>query len=159
MLLLKIILIVSFLVVFFQDFKKRLVYWFLFPIIGISSGTLFYNQTLPELFYITLAMNLLFLLSLVFIVFLYARFKLNTLFFNTMGWGDLLLFLALSVSFSTISFIVLFTSALVFALLLHLLFSKNNRDITVPLAGYMSLFFLSVYLAQWFGNVTILYTM
>ncbi|MDD7886024.1 hypothetical protein [Flavivirga sp. 57AJ16] len=155
MVFIKILLTVSLLFVFFQDFKERLVYWFLFPIIGLLCAWLFYNNTLPELFYNALKMNLAFILIFVLIISLYAKLKLKTSILKTVGLGDLLLFVAVSFICTTVSFIVLFISALIFSLVLHLALSKNKKVMTVPLAGYMSLFFLAIYLVQWSGYVNI----
>ena len=157
MALIKLILAIALVLIFIQDLKARQVYWFLFPIIGVLGAILFYQSTLPELFYVAIKMNLLFLLVMTSGIYLYAKFKLKTHFFKTIGLGDLLLFLAISVSFSTISFIVLFISALVFSLVLHLIVNKSQKTITVPLAGYMSLFFLMSYLFYWAGFVDTVY--
>lgn len=149
MVFLKIILIGAFITVFVQDYKERQVYWFLFPCIGALGGILFYQNTTPGLFLAAIQMNLLFLAILVLIIYLYAKIKLKTKLLNTLGLGDLFLFLAISVSFSTLSFIVLFISALIFSLVLHLIIKKHQKALNVPLAGYMSLFFLTSYLCYW----------
>ncbi len=158
MILIKIILTISLLLVFLQDTKERLVYWFLFPIIGVLCAFLFYKNTLPELFYNALKMNMVFILMVILIIFLYVKFKLKTTILNAIGLGDLLLFPALALAFSTVSFIIIFISALIFSLTLHLILSKNQKAITVPLAGYMSLFFLVTYLVHWSGYVNVVYT-
>lgn len=150
MLVLKIILIISFLVVFMQDIKQRQVYWFLFPAIGVLSGWLFYKNTLPELFYSAVIINTIFVFLLVSIIYLYARTRLKTDFFKTIGLGDLLLFFALALSFSSIAFIVIFICSLIFSLILHVIASKDSAK-TVPLAGYMSLFFSISYMFHWLG--------
>ena len=155
MVFVKIILTICFLFVFLQDFKERLVFWFLFPIIGLLCAWLFYNNTLPELFYNALKMNLGFILIFVLIISLYAQLKLKMAVLKAIGLGDLLLFIAVSLAFSTISFIIIFISALIFSLALHLVLSKNKKVLTVPLAGYMSLFFLAIYLVQWSGYVNV----
>ncbi len=159
MILIKLILIVAFILVFIQDYSQRQAFWFLFPAIGILGGMLFYKNTLPELFLVSIQINLLFLAVLLLIIYLYAKLKLKTNLLNTLGLGDLLLFLAVSVSFSTVSFIVLFISALIFSLVLHLILSKPQKAVTVPLAGYMSLFFLVSYLFYWVGFVDHFYSL
>ena len=156
LILIKIALLLSLAVVLIQDLKERLVYWFLFPIIAILSGILHYYNTLPELFYTAVALNLIFTSLLLFIVFLYAKIKLKTRFNQVFGLGDLFLFLALAFSFSTVSFIVLFISALLFSLVLHVGLNKKNK--TVPLAGYLSLFFGMIYMAYWFDIIHSLYS-
>jgi hypothetical protein len=155
--ILKATLILSFGIVFFQDLKDRQVYWFLFPVIGGLCGFLFYKNTLFDLFLMSVLMNLFFITVLFIIVFLYATCKLKTSFFNTIGLGDLILFIGLSLSFSTISFIVIFICALIFSLVIHLSMKKESIEATVPLAGYMSLFFLITYISHWTGIIDSLY--
>ncbi len=159
MILIKLILIIALALVFIQDYKERQAFWFLFLVIGVLGGVLFYQNTLPELFLVSVQINLLFLVVLLLIIYLYAKLKLKTKFLNTLGLGDLFLFLAMSVSFSSLSFIVLFISALIFSLVLHLFISKNKKTATVPLAGYMSLFFLISYLFYWVGFVDNFYSL
>lgn len=139
-----------------QDLKDRKVYWFLFLAVTLLCGLLHYQNTLPGLFLTATAINLFFVLILVIAVFLYSRIKLKTEMKQVFGSGDLLLFLGLAFSFSSISFMALFSSALVFSLLVHLVLKKNNPG-TVPLAGYMSLFFVVAYLVHWLGFADMLY--
>lgn len=144
--------------VFIQDRKDREVYWFLFPIIAMASGVLLYNTILPELFYITLLINIIFISILITVVFLYSKIKLKTSIINTFGLGDSLLFIALAFTFSSISFMILFVFGLMFSLLIHIVFKKNSRYKTVPLAGYLSLFFMIIYLSYWLGITPNIYT-
>lgn len=152
----KIILIALFLLVFYQDIKERQVFWFLFPLIGLCCGYLYYAETLVELFISSILINAVFVFLLLFMVYLYSRYKLKTAFSNSIGLGDILLFFGLAFTFSSVSFIVIFISALVFSLVLHLMVKKPQS--TVPLAGYMSLFFGLTYIAYWFGFVNFLYS-
>ncbi|MDO5986287.1 hypothetical protein Q4Q39_02620 [Flavivirga amylovorans] len=154
---LKLVLILIFTFIGFQDIKERQVYWFLFPVIGILCGILFYKNTLPELFFNAITLNVIFVTTLILIVFLYSNLKLKTRFLNTIGLGDVLLFAGLSLSFATISFIIIFVSALFFSLLLHIILKKRSAFRTVPLAGYMSLFFSITYMAYWSGFINGLY--
>jgi hypothetical protein len=52
---------------------------------------------------------------------------------------------------------VLLSSALVFSLVLHLCLSKFQKTVTVPLAGYISLFFGIVFMGVWSGLINSLY--
>ena len=159
MFVIKVVLIVSLLLVFYQDIKERLVYWFLFPIIAVCSGTLLYNTMYPEAFKTTLIINLGFVSFLIFVVFSYSRLKLKTSMTETFGLGDVLLFFALAFTFSSVSFIILFVFGLVFALILHLLVKRRTTvHKTVPLAGYLSLFFAIGYIAHWVGILTSVYS-
>ncbi len=135
--------------VLIQDIKERQVYWFLFPMIGLLSGVLLYQNLFPDLFYKTVLLNLAFVGILIAVVFLYSKLRLKTSVLNTFGLGDGLLFLALAFSFSSISFIILFVFGLVFSLVLHLVLKRKSKQTTVPLAGYLSLFFAITYLSHW----------
>ena len=144
--------------VFLQDIKERKVYWFLFPIIAVCSGVLLYKNMFSELFYTTISINIGFVLVLLFAVFLYSKIKLKTAITKTFGLGDGLLFLALVFTFSSVSFLILFVFGLVFSLIIHLVLKRNSKFSTVPLAGYLSLFFAITYLSYWFGIINTLYT-
>lgn len=141
--------------IWYQDVKERYVYWFLFPVVALCSGLLFFSKTLPELFFTSLLINLFFVNILLLVVYLYSTFKLKTKFEKVFGLGDILLFLAIASSFSTLSFLVIFSSALFFSLTIHL--TQKNRHQSVPLAGYMSLFFGLTYLGYWSGLIQSVY--
>lgn len=159
MIILKIILVMTFILIFYQDFKERQVYWFLFPIFGLCSAILFYNSTLPELFYVSVGMNLIFISILLLVVFLYSKLKLKSKFSEVFGLGDVLLFIALIFSFSTLSFLIVFVFSLLFSLLMHFALKHYSKFQSVPLAGYMSLFFALTYLSDWIGITSTLYAL
>ena len=155
--ILKSILIIALILILIQDVKERQVYWALFPLVGLCGGILYYKNTLHELFYISVLMNIAFVSMLLLVLFLYARLKLKTQLKNTFGLGDILMFLALSFSFSTVSFLVIFIFSLFFSLVLYFVLKKKKKIATVPLAGYMGLFFVFAYLSFWFGISDSLY--
>lgn len=144
-------------IVCIQDLKERQVYWFLFPLIGITGGILYFKETLSELFLTAVIGNLVFVGSLLVIVFLYAGIILKSSMFQAFGLGDILFFISVSCLFSTVSFILIFISALIFSLVLHILLKSVSVNITVPLAGYMSLFFMLTYASYWLGVIEALY--
>lgn len=159
MLILKITLISVLGLIFYQDLKERQVYWFLFPLFGVCSAILFYNSTLPKLFYVAIFMNLMFISILLIIIFFYTKLKLKTNFNDVFGLGDVLLFIGLIFSFSTISFLVIFVFSLAFALFVHLILKKYSKFPSVPLAGYISLFFGMAYISHWVGFTISLYAL
>ena len=156
---LKIVLILTFLLIFYQDTKERLVWWFLFPIIGLICGFLYVSETSFELFLYSALFNCAFVLILLSILFLYVRVIMRIQIKETIGLGDVLFFFALTCTFSLVSFITLFVFSLIVSLLLHVILSKKKTTKTVPLAGYMSLFFAISYLANWSGLITHLYSL
>ena len=154
----KIILVIALLYILIQDVKERKVYWFLFPILMMASGVLFYKNTLPELFLVNTMMNSLFVGLLFFVMYVYSKIKLKKSLSQVFGLGDALLFIGLVVSFSFVSFIVVFVFSLVFSLVVHLLLKAHQKEKTIPLAGYMCLFFLITYISFWTGLTTKLYS-
>ncbi len=153
----KIGLLLSLSIIFLQDNKDRKVYWFLFPMTAICSGVLLYSKLTPILFYTTIIVNISVVIFLLIVVFLYARFKLKVPAHTTFGLGDALLFLALTFTFTSLSFIILFVFGLLFSLLIHLVVKRKSNHTTVPLAGYLSLFFIIIYITNWFGGLKNIY--
>jgi hypothetical protein len=154
----KVLLLSTFFLILYQDCKDRKVYWFLYPTIGILVCLL---QIKIVSFYsvlINVAINLLFIAILLLVCYLYAAFRLKkNLLQEVFGLGDVLFFIFIAFSFSIVSFFVLFVFSLLFSLLLH--FTLKNRQIekTVPLAGYMSLFFGTIYAISFFYDYPLLY--
>jgi chromate transport protein ChrA len=158
-LLLKIFLITSLFLILYQDFKERAVWWFLFPVFGIVAGLLHLNESLSFLFFKSLLFNLTAIGIILVISFFYTRFKMKINFLKeAMGLGDIIFFLALTLAFPTNTFIVLFVFSLIFSLMLHLVISRKQKDTTIPLAGYASLFLICIYLSSWLGFYNNLYS-
>lgn len=159
MVLLKIWLILSFLFVFYQDSKTRQVYWFLYPLIGILALIV---QAYFNSFIITLVnslFNILLIVIVLIVGYIYSKMIMKRDFINgSFGIGDLLLFIFLCFTFSTITFTILFSFSLLFSLIVHFALKQKNKDTTVPLAGYMSLFFATVYLTSFLINPAYLYS-
>ena len=155
MILLKILLLISFVLIFIQDFKDREVYWFLFITTSIIQGFLFFDNTNNLFFYISICINLLIICILILILFLYTKFKLKLKLNEAIGIGDILFFIGLAFAFPPITFTVLFVFSLIFSLFLH--FIMKNKIETIPLAGYMSVFFMIIYTIYWFGGISYLY--
>ena len=155
---LKSTLLAIFLLIFSQDVKERKVYWFLYPIMGVLVFVLQIKAISKYSALINGGFNLVFVSLLLFVCYLYARFKLRQpLFKEVFGLGDLLFFVSIAFSFSIVSFFVLFIFSLLFSLLLHGVLKHRQTEKTVPLAGYMSLFFGTVYGISFFWKCNFLY--
>lgn len=147
MILLKLGLVVSFLTIFMQDIKTRTVHLFLFPLITLLGGWLFFMKTTLEVFGWFVVYNLVLTSFIMLLLFGYSRLILKKAFLKeAFGPGDLLLCYALCFFFPTDVFIVLLAFSIFLSLLLHLIFKKKSTYKTVPLAGYISLFFALVFL-------------
>lgn len=155
--IIKVVLALSLIIIFYQDIKDRLVWWFLLPIFTLSAGILYYFKTLGEIYIMNVLTNILLLGVILGLAYVYARFKMKVNFLKeAFGLGDVLFFIGLCAAFPSISFIVFFVSCLIFSLILHY-FLGNKNNYTIPLAGYASVFILFVYLADWTGLYQNLY--
>ena len=156
--IIKLLLIGIFFLVFFQDSKDRNVYWFLYPIIGVLVLVLQVKEISIYPALINSVFNLSFVSVLLLVCYLYAKYKLKQpLLKEVFGLGDLLFFVCIAFSFSMVSFTILFVFALLFSLLLHLVLKHKQSEKTVPLAGYMSLFFAGIYGVSMFWESNFLY--
>lgn len=153
---LKSILILLFFTILYQDCKDRLVYWFLYPLVGILALAIQYFILPVNSILLNVGSNLILVLFLLSVCYVYTRLR-KLEFSNSFGLGDVLFFIFIAFTFSTISFLVLFIFSLFFSLLLHLILSRKDKEKTVPLAGYMSLFFGVVYGITFFCESNFLY--
>lgn len=134
--------------------KDRRVWAFLFPLFALCGSLLFYQNTTFEFYLLSIGINLLIVIVIILINYLFAKYVLKKrLLKEVLGLGDVLFFLAFSLSFPTISFINFFVFSMLFAFIFHLILKRINtiRHKTIPLAGSMSLFLLIVYLINWMG--------
>ncbi|MCB0375098.1 MAG: hypothetical protein KDD04_04185, partial [Sinomicrobium sp.] len=128
--------------IFYQDVRARMVHGFLFPLTALFLGILHYFNVEKTGFYIGVAGNMIFISVLILFLFLYSKIKLKRSFLHeSFGLGDMLFFYAVCFAFPNYTFAVLFVFSVLFSLFAHLALKKKMKDKTVPLAGYMSLFF------------------
>jgi hypothetical protein len=151
-LVLKISLLIGLSIILYQDVKERAVWWFLFPFFGAIAGYLHFRESFVDLFFLNILLNIAAIVILFLLSFVYVQLKMKVSFFKeAIGLGDILFFLGLTMAFPTQAFIVILVFSMIFSLGLHKAFSGKQKDPTVPLAGYASLFLIFVYLANWTG--------
>jgi hypothetical protein len=155
---LKILLLCVFFIILYQDCKDRKVYWFLYPIVGVLVFLLQLKIVSADTVFINIVINLLFVSILLLVCWAYAAFRLKKdLLKEVFGLGDVLFFIFITFSFSIVSFFILFVFSLFFSLILHFVLKHKQTEQTVPLAGYMSLFFGTVYGISFFYECPFLY--
>ncbi|ALM09325.1 hypothetical protein SB49_14015 [Sediminicola sp. YIK13] len=142
----------------YQDFKERTVFWFLFPILGISIGIMHYLYVETPLFIIYITINFLLTSLILLLLYLYTKLIRKVVFLNhSFGLGDLLFFYAIGFGFPTITFVVIFSTSVLFSLLVYLGIKKSLKQNTVPLAGLMGLFLICVFAISFFKSTPSLY--
>ena len=156
----KIILLLSLLFIFYQDLKDRKVYVFLFPLFGVLGSYLFFFNSGFAYYLLSICINLGIVIIVVLLTYLFAKWVLQKKYFKeAMGLGDILFFIAFAFCFPTIAFLNFFVFSILFTFVLHLALSKllKDKNRNVPLAGYMSLFLMGIYLVNWLGFYEYLY--
>ncbi len=130
----------------YQDFKERKVYWVIFPILGLLLGSLYFMvSSEPLVPFFNIVLNILLVGTFLLISYLHAKLIMKRKFVDhSLGWGDILLFLALALGFPTITFTLLLVAALIFHLLAFLAVKSKLKDPMVPLAGLMGLFYATI---------------
>lgn len=156
----KIFLFLSLVFIFFQDYRDRQVYVFLFPFLGILGTYLFFSNSTLEYYFFSVCINLGIVLIVVLLNYLFAELVLKkNLLKEAMGLGDILFFIAFALCFPTVTFINFFVFSILFTFVLHLALSKllKDKNKNIPLAGYMSLFLMAIYSVSWLGFYDSLY--
>lgn len=159
-LILYILLVSSCSVIAWQDFRQRAVVWIVFPILTLTLLALQWLYTGPFAVAISLGFNLLLLGLILLILWFYIVVIRKKNFLNvSLGLGDILFLLALAFGFPTATFIVLLCSGLLAALLAHGVVSVFRKWQTIPLAGLMAFFLLTIYTVAWLWDIQMLYLM
>lgn len=136
-----------------QDFKQRLVFWFLFPVLAL----LFFlkNQQLSylEVGLTDIALN--FSIIVLILIYLKVFFSLRSkkwvkIIDNKIGLGDILFFAALAFLFPLINFFAFLWLSFIIIVLVYgsaiLLKLKTSRSI--PLAGILATFLIPIYIIE-----------
>ena len=152
------ILLTSLLFITIQDIKNRLVYWFLFPIAGMAALVLQWQNIGQELSLLFLSVNLVLLLGILSILYIYVRiFKKKKFLNHSIGMGDLLFFIILAIGFPTPNFIYLFSLSILFSLGVFALF-KSTIGVHIPLAGLQSVFLVITLVGNLISTKDFLYS-
>ncbi len=150
LLIIQILILFSLMVIAVQDFKERKIYLFLLLVLG---GLIIFYRTQTsflEVFLFVTLLNLSLVFTIVSILAIYVKFKMNTTLFDVFGLGDLLFFIVVSFAFPSLPFFVWFVFSLVFSLLIFLVIKNSITLKTVPLAGLQAIFFIIVFILEWF---------
>ncbi len=144
-----------------QDMKDRQVWAFLFPLLAIGGAMLFYQSVSLYYFAYSIIFNLgivtlVILINLMVIKWILKKEHLS----QAIGLGDIFFFLALALSFPTLTFVNVFAISLLCSFSLFVVWKYFFSAIkTVPLAGLMGLFVALIYLTHWFGWYPELYSL
>ena len=142
----------------YQDVRERMVHWILFPALALAMGYLYSERIGIHQYALLVFANLLLVTSIISILYLYTKYLRGMEFLNvSFGLGDLLFFLAFALGFPTLTFLVLFTSSIIFSLSIFLVMKKINIEKNAPLAGLMSFYLIIVYMISFLPSTPSLY--
>lgn len=129
-------------IILVQDYTNRKVHVILLlAYIVVSAYFQILQNVHIKIYLIESAANFSILFLMLLSLFIYFKWLRKIALSSTIGLGDLILFGAFVLGYSTIEFVIHFTIGLMVSLLLHLLLKKNYTGaLTVPLAGYMSIY-------------------
>lgn len=150
----QIVLIILLLILVFQDFKTREIS--LLVLVGVFACNLFIFLISPNVkeFFHALYINILFLCFLFLALTIYVSFKekkLTLIADKYLGWGDIIFLFTLSLSFSTINFIVFLVTSFVFTLVAYITLKllKPNLKKEIPLVGFLAITLILVRISTW----------
>jgi hypothetical protein len=132
-------LLISLVVVLFQDLKFRKIH-FVLPVLLFIFSIVLFNRTGMK--YIICLTNISFFLFIIGILVLYMSVKSKKLlnpFEHYFGLGDLLFFIGIAPLFLTFNFVLFFILAMIFSIVLQFIFQKVTKEKTIPLAGFSAL--------------------
>lgn len=156
MLAINILMVAMLFWVFYEDVKDKKVTLVLLISLFVVGGFLNSQYQIIELFLISSLINFGVILMVTMLLFIYTKVKLKTALFKVFGVGDLLFFAFMAVSFPTTTFLVLFSTSLIFSLILSLIFQKKLQKL-IPLAGFQALFLGLIIGANQLLNIVNLY--
>lgn len=142
----RLLIIIILLTIFYQDNKERLVSAYLYFLVAIL-GIILYCFNTPSylVMFFEILINILIISLVLTFAFISSKVLFKYKFLNhSFGIGDLFMFSSICFLFPSTTFIVFFVFSLFFSLTIHLIINKKNK--TIPLAGYMSLFYALVYI-------------
>lgn len=143
--------------VFYQDLKERKVTILLLLLLLALGGFLHSQFHMFEIFMIHIGINIAVIGFILLILWLYTRWVMKKRLFEAFGLGDLVFFLILAVSFPIPTFLIVFSSSLVFAFIIFMVLKPSLKEQTIPLAGFQALFVLLMMTSNLIFNFTDLY--
>lgn len=147
----------------FQDFKTRYIHWVFFPLLAVALFVLgMITGHDKSILFKHWFLNSMFIgLQLLIVTILYAlkNRRLTNIVNKYIGLGDVLLFIALAVGFSQVSFIIYFLVSSFTGLLFVLPFAgkSKHKSHPIPLAGVFSLTFSTIMLVNLLSPVNLAY--
>ena len=151
-LILDVIIILLAIFIAYQDITQRKV--LLIALVGFIIILVFKAVMLSlyvEVLLFNRLINLLIVGVLILLLWMYFKFLRKRKLAEVIGMGDILLFISFAIAFEAEVFIPHLTLSLIFSLLFHFLFKNYyDKEKTIPLAGFMCIYFIGILIAGHF---------
>jgi len=157
LLAINIILLCTLSAVIFQDLKYRAIHVVLpiFLLVGAMARFFILEHPISELLF-----TIVFLGLVMLGLFLYTAVKskkISNPIDSTIGLGDIVFFVAIIPLFFSTTYILFFSTGMLFTIACHLLFTKN-KEAHVPLAGYLSIYLILLFIVDFLIDKELFYT-
>ncbi len=156
--LLNIVIICILCVIAYQDFMYREIYWFLFPLLIcflMIQGYLKYTDFIIYLKICVINMTILVIqLCLLLCYLLFKGQKFKSIINESIGIGDIAMFISCTFAFSTMNYVSFYLSSLIISLLIWSIARsyKITRSELIPLTGFISSYAIVIIAIDIFSN-------
>ncbi len=141
----------------YQDLRERSVLLISFGLLLVTGMLLKFTYMELYIALLSIFINVAVVSFVVFLLFLYIRYKMNLEFKDAIGMGDIFLWIVMAISFSVRTFIWVFSLSMIFSLIVTWIFFREKKD-TIPLAGLQAVFIAGILLCNFsFSNLESLY--
>jgi len=155
--LIKILMILLLIGTIYQDFKTRSISWYLLAMLAavFILNALKYHETNVMIRYVFYNIGITTIMLAAVSVYFKLKYRQGLNLINKqLGFGDILILYILCLGFSPLNFVAFLLMAFLLTLIIHITGSiiTRRKSRTIPLAGYLSVFYLSISLIAWFIN-------
>lgn len=156
--LIYVLVLITQLIIVYQDIKFRAIHFALLIILFALGITHLFLMGYPLLDTLWSLGYLIICLLATYAYLVIKHKKWINPFKTYLGIGDVLYFIALVPYFSLINYVCFFISGLLFSILLFMIIKNWNKNFsTIPLAGFLSVFFILTYGASQILNIDFFY--
>ena len=151
-----ILCMAALIVVAFQDFRERMISWYLVPLLfALFAWNALFNTSFRDVatgFLVNLAFTAFQLLILTIYFSIKSRKPVNII-NSWLGIGDVLLLAVLCVAFSPINYLIFYIASLLITIAGFIIYKVlfKGRSATIPLAGAMALVMIACLVYQLFA--------
>lgn len=133
----------------YQDLKERSVFLISFGLLlaaGLLMKLLYMEMPIA---FLSIFINAAVVACVVLLLYLYVKYKMGLHFRDSIGLGDIFLWIVMAVAFSVKTFIWFFCGSMIFSLVAAWIFFRREKN-AIPLAGLQSIFLSGVLLCYYF---------